>query len=68
MYNNIDRYSRYTRWYIYVIYTGPNTGFEFRWRCECIKSLEHHKRQKILQTNRSFVLCFLFSLDKCALF
>ena len=45
----------------------PSTGCEFGWRYECIKSLEHHKRQKILQTNRSFVFCFMFSLDKCAL-
>lgn len=27
-------------------YTGPNTGFEFGWHCECIKLLEHHKHQK----------------------
>ena len=47
---------------------GHNTGFEFMRQYECIKSLDHHKRQKILQTDRSFVfLCCKFSLDKYAL-
>ena len=45
----------------------PTTGFEFMWRYECIKSLEHHKCQKILQTDRSFMFCFMFSLEKYAL-
>ena len=46
---------------------GPNTGFEFgRWYV-CIKLLEHHKCQKILQADRSFVFCFIFSLDKYVL-
>ena len=36
-------------------YTGPNRGYEFARRYECIKLLEYHKRQKILQTDRSFV-------------
>ena len=47
--------------------SGSNTGFEFGRRYKCIRSLEHHKCQKILQTDRSFVFCFMFILDKCAL-
>ena len=47
--------------------TGPNTGIKVGQRYECIKSLEHHKRQKILQTDRSSVFCFMFSLDKYSL-
>ena len=46
------------------IVSGHNTGFEFGQRYECIRSLEHHKRQKILLTDRSFVFCLMFSLDK----
>ena len=48
-------------------YTGTNTEFEIGRQYECIKSLEHQKRQKISQTNRSFVFCFTFSLDIYAL-
>ena len=36
---------------------GPNTGFGFRWRYECIKSLEHQKHQKIGRL--CSVLCLL---------
>ena len=43
---------------INLLVTGPNTGFEFGH--ECIKLLKHHKCQKILQTGRSFVFCFMF--------
>ena len=50
-----------------TIIPRPNTGFEFWQQYECIKFLEHHKRQKILQTDRSVVFCFTFSLDKYAL-
>ena len=39
--------------------SGPNAGFELGWQYECIKSLEHHKCQKILQTDRSFLFCLL---------
>ena len=42
------------------IKTGPNTGFEFGRRYEFIKLLKHHIRQKLLQTDRLFVLCFMF--------
>ena len=35
--------------------TGPNIGFKAGQRYECITSLERHKRQKILPTDRSFV-------------
>ena len=45
---------------------GPNTGFEFWQRYECIKFFEHHKRQKILQTDRSVKFWFTFSIDKYA--
>ena len=48
-------------------FPGPVTGFEFGWQYECIKPLEHHKHKKILQTDRSFVFCFMFSVDKYAL-
>ena len=48
-------------------YPGPITVFEFGWRYECIKSLGHRKHQKILQADRSFVFCFMFSPDKYAL-
>ena len=37
--------------------TGPNTGFKVGQRYECIESLEHHKRQKMLQID--FVLFFV---------
>ena len=47
---------------IYI--SGPDTGFEFGRQYECIKSLDHHKRQKVLQTDRCFVFCFMFSLGK----
>ena len=40
--------------------------FEFRRPCEYIKLLEHQKLQKILQTDRSFTFCFMFSIDKYA--
>ena len=43
---------------------GPNIGFEFGWQYECMKFLEHHKHQRILQTNMSFVFCFMFSLEQ----
>ena len=43
----------------------PNTGLEFGRQYECIKSLEYHTYQKILQTDRSFVFCLC--LDKYAL-
>ena len=48
-------------------HSGPKTRFEFGRRYKFIKSLEHHKRQKILQTDRSFAFCFILSLDKYAL-
>ena len=51
-----------------ILPIGSNTGFEFGQRYECIKFLEHHKRQKMFQSDRSFVSCFMFSLDKCAFF
>ena len=47
--------------------SGPKTRFEFGQRYKFVKSLEHHKRQKILQTDRSFAFCFILSLDKYAL-
>ena len=34
---------------------GPNTGFEFGWRYESVKSLKDHKCQKILQADSYFV-------------
>ena len=43
---------------INLLVTVPNTGFEFGH--ECIKLLKHHNCQKILQTGRSFVFCFMF--------
>ena len=48
--------------------SGPNTGFEFGWRYERIKLLEHHKRLNILKADGSSVFCFMFSLDKHAFF
>ena len=50
-----------------LLLAEPNTVFEFGWRHECIWPLEHHKRQKILQTDRCFLFCFLFSLNKYTL-
>ena len=47
--------------HVWVCMAGPNTGFE------CVRSWEHHKPQKVLQTDRSFVFCFMFNLDKYAL-
>ena len=44
--------------------TGPNVGFEFGQQYQGIKSLEHHKRQQKLLTDRSFVFFFMFSLEK----
>ena len=55
-------YPRLLTWF-----AGPNTGFEFGLQYECIKLLEYYKRQEILQTDRSFVFCFTFSLDKYTL-
>ena len=49
--------------HVYMV-AGPNTGFEFGGRYECIKLLEHNKRQKIV--DKSFVFCFIVSLDKHA--
>ena len=50
------------------VLAGPNTGFEFgRWY-DFIKLLDHQIQKKILQTDRSFVLCFKLSLDIYALF
>ena len=50
-----------------LLQPGPKTGFEFGRRYEYIKSLEHHKFQKILKTNWSFESCFVSSLNKSAL-
>lgn len=50
------------------ILLGPNTGFEFGRRYECIKSMEYHKRQKILLTDTFFPFCFMLSLDKLLCF
>ena len=52
--------------YCFNTYAGPNAGFECGQQYGCIKSLEYHKRQKILQTDRSFMFCFMFCLDKYA--
>ena len=41
-----------------TVKTGPNTGFEFGWQYKCLKSSEHHKCHKILQTDRCLVFCF----------
>ena len=46
---------------------GPNAGFEFGLRCQYIKSMEYHKRQKILLTDKFFPFCFMLSLDKYTL-
>ena len=46
--------------------TGHNTGFEFGRQYEHVKLLKHHKHQKLLQTDSSFVFCFMFNLDKDA--
>ena len=51
---------------VYII-SGPNRGFEFVQRYECIKLLEYQKREEILQKDKSFLFCFMFSLDKYAL-
>ena len=66
----------YYIYYIYIIYIyicihtymyiWPNTGFEFGRQHECITLLKDHKCQKILQTDRSFVFCFMFSLENYA--
>ena len=48
--------------------SGPNTGFEFGWRYERIKLLEHHKRLNILKADGSSVFCFMLSLDKHTFF
>ena len=53
--------------WIFSFISGSNKGFEFRQQYEYIKLLEHHKCQKILQTDRSFVFCFMFTLDKYVL-
>ena len=50
-----------------LVHTRPKTRFEFGQRYKFVKSLEHHKRQKILQTDRYFAFCFILSLDKYAL-
>ena len=47
--------------------TGPNTRFEFERRYECNEWLEHYKLQKILQIDRSFVFCVIFSPGKYVL-
>ena len=52
------------RW---TVKPGPKTGFKFRWRHECIKLLEYHKGKKMLLRDTSFVLHFMFSLEKYAL-
>ena len=51
----------------WVILPGPNAGFEFGRRYECIKSIEYHKSQKILLTDKFFPSCFMLSLDKSTL-
>ena len=56
--------SQYTYWPISQV---PNTRFEYGRRYACIKSLEHLKRQNILQIVMSFEFCFILSLDKYAL-
>ena len=43
----------------WVILPGLNAGFEFGRRYECIKSMEYHKRQKILLTDKFFPFCFM---------
>ena len=50
-----------------VIQPGPDTGFEFGQQYEWIKLMENHKLRKLLKRDKSFVLCFIFSLDKYAL-
>ena len=52
----------------WVSYQGRKQNFEFGWRHECIKPVEHYKHQKLLQTDRFFAFCFVFSLNKYALF
>ena len=47
--------------------SGPDTEFEFGWWYKYSKLLELHKCQKILQTGRYFVLCFMFKLHKYTL-
>ena len=41
------------------ILPGPNTGFEFGRRYECIKSMDHKKRRNILLTHRFSVLFYV---------
>ena len=44
--------------------SGTNTWFEFGrrlWMCVLNLCIKHHKRQKILQTDKSFVFLFLWS-------
>ena len=45
--------------------SGHKAGFEIGWQYEHIKSLEHHKHQKMQQADRSFMFCFMFSRDIC---
>ena len=52
----------------WVSYQGRKQNFEFGRRHECIKPVEHYKHQKILQADRFFAFCFVFSLNKYALF
>ena len=45
----------------------PNAEFEFGRRYECIKSMEYHKRQKILLKVKFFRFWFMLRLDKYTL-